>query len=331
MSFFIVKRAKTYSLLALLGVVCLAIISGWRTEGIDRENYLLMYEAVLSSEDMTVKLFFAKDVAFLLVISVANYFTTNPKLAFFLICLTSVATKYFAVKKMAPQYLLGFLVMYAIFLSPGLEFAAMRSGLAIGFLMLALVYSERLFIFIVFSLLTVASHITLLPVVLLAYRPVNELLARYKMLYVAIAVLISSTATVLIDLFPHGTDYLENQGTLFAYALPIIVFIVSQLVFFRFDKVSRIQLNASVFQFLKISKSVIYGLIAISFGISGVVVTASTRYLEVAWCLLLFSALILHRKSYLNLFGLLIFICFLFYLNIYRYTWMAIIDPATFG
>lgn len=323
----VIKRAKIFTLLALIGAIVLAFFAGWRDTGIDRENYLLIHEAVLSNKDMAVKLFYAKDVAFLIVIGIANYFTVNPKLAFFIICLISVATKYFAVKRIAPQYLLGFFVMYAIFLSPGLEFAAMRSGLAIGFLILALAYSERQFPFIVFSLLTALSHMTLLPAVLLAYRPVNELLTRHKILYVAIAVLISSTGTLLIDLFPRGDDYAQNQGTLFAYALPIITLIVSHLVFYRYDKVASIQSKAYVFHFLTISKSVIYGLIAIAFGISGVVVTASTRYLEVAWCLLLLSALILHRKSYLNFIGLLTLIIFLSYLNIYRFTWLAIIDP----
>lgn len=323
----IVNRTKIFGRLALLCVIALAIISGWRDVGIDRENYLLIYEAILSSEDLTVKLFYAKDVAFLLLVGLANYFNSNQKLAFLLICTISIATKYFAVKRMAPQYLLGFFVMYAIFLSPGLEFAAMRSGLAIGFLMLALAYSERLFLFIIFSLLTVASHMALLPAVLLAYRPVNELLARHKISYLIIAVLIFSTGTLLIDLFPHGADYAKNQGTLFAYVLPIVTLIISQLVFYRFDKISRIQQNTSLFQFLTISKVVIDGLIAIAFGISSVVVTASTRYLEVAWCLLLLSALILHRKTYANFVGLLILISFLSYLNIYRFTWLAIIDP----
>ncbi|MHB8950590.1 MAG: EpsG family protein [Rhodoferax sp.] len=327
MTTIVINRVKIFELLALIGTISLSFFSGWRVAGIDRENYLLIYDAVLSTEDLTVKLFYAKDVAFLLLIGLANYFTSNPKLAFLLVCTISVAAKYFAVKRMAPQHLLGFFVTYAIFLSPGLEFAAMRSGLAIGFLMLALAYSERLILFIVFSLLTVASHMALLPVVLLAYRPVNELFARYKILYVIIAVLISSTGTLLIDLFPHGDDYAENKGTLFAYTLPVIALIISKLVFYRFDKVSSIQSKASIFHFLTISKSVIYGLIAIAFGISGVVVTASTRYLEVAWCLLLFSALILHRKTYANFIGLLVLISFLSYLNIYRSTWLAIIDP----
>lgn len=323
----VTKRSKIFALLALIGTVALAFFSGWRDVGIDRENYLLMYAGILTSDDMVVKLFYAKDVAFLLLSGVASYFSEDPKLAFLLICLISVAAKYFAIMRIAPLYLLSYLVLYALFLSPGLEFAAMRGGLAIGFLMLTLAYSERLFPFIVFSLLTVASHMSLLPVILLVYRPVNELLARYKIGYVAIAIFTFAFAALLIALFPHGADYEENQGTLFAYVLPMTTLIISQLVFYRFDRVASIQPNTSTFQFLTIAKSVIYSLIAIAFGISSVVVTASTRYLEVAWCLLLLSALILYRKSYPSFVGLLVLISFLSYLNIYRFTWLAIFDP----
>lgn len=323
-----VSRTKIYSLLALFLVFSLAFISGWRDEGIDRDNYLMMHMMVSSSEGIAEKFFFAKDVTFLLLSTLGSYFREDAKLVFLLLCLISVAAKYFAVKKIAPRYLLGFLVMYAVFLSPGLEFSAMRGGLAIGFLMLALAYNKKLFPFIVFSLLTVASHMTLLPAVVLAYRPVNELLARYKIGYVAISVFTLLIAASLIALFPHGADYKENQGTLFAYALPIATLIISQLVFYRFERVASIQRMYPVFQFLTISKPVIYGLIAIAFGISGVVVTASTRYLEVAWCLLLLPALILHRKSYFSFVGLLVLIGFLSYMNIERFTWLAIIDPS---
>lgn len=319
---------KIYSALALLVVFILAFFSGWRDVGIDRENYLLMYAGVVSSDDFLEKFFFAKDAVFLLLSILASYFSEDAELAFLLICLTSIAAKYFAVKRIAPRYLLVFLVMYAVFLSPGLEFAAMRGGLAIGFFMLAMAYSERLFPFVVFSLLTVASHMTLLPAVLLAYRPVSELLARHKIVYVAIAVATLSVAASLIALFPHGADYEDNQGTILSYALPMVTLIISQLVFYRFKRVGSGQRLDPVLQFLTISKPVIYGLIAIAFGISGTIVTASTRYLEIAWCLLLLSALILHRKSLPGFFGLLALIAFLSYLNIYRFTWLEIVAPT---
>lgn len=327
MSTIVINRTKLYSLLAVLGVIALAFFSGWRDVGIDRENYLMMYKGILSSEDMAVAFFYAKDVTFLLLSSLASYFTEDAKLAFLFVCLLSVAAKYFAVREIAPRYLLVFLVVYAIFLSPGLEFAAMRGGLAIGFIMLALAYRERLFPFIVFSLVAVASHMTLLPAVLLAYRPVNVLLARYRIGYVAIAVLTALIGAQLIVLLPQGINYAENQGTLLAYALPMTTLIISQLVFYRFERVASAQRADTVLQFITIAKPVIYGLIAIAFGISSMVVSASTRYLEVAWCLLLLPALILYRRSLPNFVGLLAFICLLSYLNIQRFTWLAIIHP----
>ncbi len=77
--------------------------------GIDRENYLMMYEGVISAVDWDAKIYFAKDVGFLLFSHLANYFSEDAKLAFLLVCLTSIAAKYFAVKRIAPRHLLPFL------------------------------------------------------------------------------------------------------------------------------------------------------------------------------------------------------------------------------
>jgi hypothetical protein len=322
------KRVNLYSLLAIAGVLVLAFFSGWRDVGIDRENYLEMHAGILSSDDIAEKFFFAKDIVFLLASDLTSYLSDDARWVFLLVCFLSVMAKYFAVKKIAPQYLLPFLIAYAVFLSPGLEFAAMRGGLAIGFLMLALAYNHRFFLFSLFSLLTVASHMALLPVVLLAYRPVNELLARHKLGYVAVAITTLLAAASLIALFPHGLDYEDNQGSLFAYALPVATLLVSNFVFYQFDSATSAQKREPAFQFVEIAKPVIYGLIAIAFGISGLIVTASTRYLEISWCLLLLAALILCGKYVWSLVGLLMLIAFLSYLNVYRLTWMEILAPS---
>jgi hypothetical protein len=331
MNIIVIYRTKLITRLTfLIGVIPLAFFSGWSDEGFDRENYLIMYKGVVSNDDIAISFLYAKDITFLLFCNLANYYSPDAKLAFFLICFTSVAAKYFAVNRIAPRHLLSFLILYAIFLSPGLEFAAMRGGLAIGFFILALAYSERLFLFIVFSLLCVASHMTLLLAVLLAYHPVNKMLARHKIGYVAIALLMLLMSNQFVFLFPHGDDYEGNTGTLLAYAMPIATHIISQFVFFGFKETPSVQQKVLASQFLSVSKPVIYGLIAIAYGVVSTVVTASTRYLEITWCLLLLSALILYKKSFVNFVGLVALICFLSYVNNARSTWLAIINPELF-
>jgi hypothetical protein len=323
-----IKRTKIAEIFALTGAVALAVLSGWRDVGIDRANYVAMYHSIISSLDIQQKLLSAKDLTFLLLSTLANYFNEEPKLVFLFVCTLSIAAKYFAVKQIAPRCLLSFVLMYAVFLSPGLDFAAMRGSLAIGFLMLAVAYGHKLTTFVIFSFLTVSSHLPLLPAVLLAYRPLNKLLGRYIVGYVAIAVTTALIATSLITMLPRGADYEHNQGTIFAYSVPLVTFIITQFVFFRVENVIFTQRMDPVFQFLTLSKPIIYGLIAIAFGLSDTVVTASTRYLEITWCFLLLSALILYRKSFPNFIGLITLLGFLAYMNIKRFTWLAIIDPS---
>lgn len=322
------KRVNVYSLLASVSVLVFAFFSGWRDADIDLENYREMHAGMLSLEDIAGKVFSAKDVVFLLVNDLASYLSEDARLVVLLVCLFSVAARYFAVKKITPQLLLLFLIAYAVILAPGLEFAAMRGGLAIGFLMLALAGNNRFFPFVLFSLLTIASHMALLPVVLLAYRPLSEWLARHKLGYVVIAVIALLTIASLIALFPHGIDYEDNQGPLLTYALPLVTLSAAIFVFHQSEIATGAQQRDSALQFVEISKPVIYGLIAIEFDISGLIVTAGTRYLNIARCLRLLSALILCGKYVASLIGFLMLFVFLSYLNVFRLTWTEIVAPS---
>lgn len=327
MNLFIISRTKIYSILTVGGVILLAAISGWKVDGLDRSNYLSMLRMVELSDGFTEKLFFAKDTTFLLITIFSGYFSDDVRVVFLLVCSISIFTKYFAIKTISIQHLLPFFLLYAIFLTPGLEFAAMRGGLAIGFLILALIYFDKYFLFFTFSLLAIASHIAMAPVIIMAYRPINKFLENNKIAYVIIFVFVLMIGEKLIAFFPHGSDYKSNRGTVFSYALPMATLIISQLIFYRFEKAASIQSEKCVLEFLKILKPVIYGLIAIAFGISGIVVTASTRYLEIAWFLLLLPALVLYKKTLPNFLGLLAWIALLLYINIQRSTWLAIIYP----
>lgn len=322
------SRRRLFLLLALIGSIFLAYLSGWREVGIDRDNYFEMYRGVITSEEWAIKLWYAKDVMFLLIATVSNYFSEDAKWAFFIICLFSVVTKYLAIRRIAPRYTLGFILMYAVFLSPGLEFAAMRGALAIGFLMLALSYRNKKLPCVLFSLLAMASHISSLLALVFVLGRVNELLTKHKVGYVVIAIGISLLGTILLELFTYGADYENNQGTVFAYSEPLATLFIAILLFYRADKICIQRSDDSVYQFIASSRPVVYGLIAIAFGISAVVVTAATRYLEISWCLMLFASIVLFNKSYINLLGGLLLLTFLSYINILRVTWLAILYPS---
>lgn len=325
---FTCSRRRLFLLLAFLGSVLLAYLSGWREVGIDRYNYLQMYSGVITNSEWAIKLWYAKDVMFLLIATGSNYFSEDAKWAFFIVCFFSVTTKYLAVKRVAPQYTLGFIVAYAVFLAPGLEFAAMRGALAIGFLMLALSFRDEKLPRLVFSLLAVASHISSLVALVFLFDKVQQLLIKNKILYVAIIFGTSLLGTILLGLFPRGANYDNNQGTIFAYTEPFATLIIAVLIFYRADKICILYPDDLVYRFIAKLRPAIFGLIAFAFGISSVVVTAATRYLEISWCLMLLCAVVLFRRSYINLLGGILFLAFLSYINVRRLTWLAIISPG---
>ena len=319
------------SVIAVLITIVLAVFSGWREVGIDRSNYIAMYNGVLSSNDLVVKLWYAKDVFFLIITSISDYFSEDVRLAFLLICTLSIFLKYFYIRKIACKYTLLFIFSYALFLAPGLEFAAMRGGLAIGFMMLALIYRNRVIQFVFFSILAISAHISIIPFVLLSIPYINRVFSKYKWTYIGLFLAIFLSASVLLDLFPHGADYENNQGTVFSLSEPLATLCIAWLVFFRIEQTMRSNIEDELYKNILYIRQLVYGLIAIAFGLAAVVVTASTRYLEISWCLLLIVSIVMYRKTYFNMLGFGLLIALLTYLNIVRFTWLAIVNPALFS
>jgi hypothetical protein len=321
------SRIQLSLIIALSCAIALAIFSGWREVGIDRANYLDMYEGVISNEDWSIRLWYAKDILFLASAMFSNYIGDEPRIAFLIICSLSTFLKYYSIRKIAPQYTLPFILLYAVFLAPGLEFAAMRGALAIGFFMLAVAYSDQKIRFTLLSALTGMAHMTAALPIIFAIRPINIFLSKHKSSFIAICIGVSLSATALLNIFPHGIDYEGNHGTLLAYSEPLATLFITWLVFFGLDKVSALHPMDKTFKYLRVIRPIVYCLIAIAFGISGVVVTAATRYLEISWCFLLLVSIVMFKKSLINKLGGLILLFFLTYINMIRLTWLAIASP----
>lgn len=322
------NASRVYLIIGFLLSLSLGYIAGWRDFGLDRGDYIEMYNNILSTDEWEIRLWFAKDVLFLTVTLASNYFSDDPKLAFLVICILSMLLKYLSVRRLAPKYTLSYIFLYTIFLAPGLEFAAIRGGLAIGFFMIALSYRDRIFHFLILSVLTCLSHISTLLIVILPVRKFNEFLSKHNWSYALVTLIISLSSSLLLGAFPHGEDYENNRGTIFAYSEPLVTLIIAWLILYRLVPVSKQNINDPVLQQLLILRPIIYCLIAIAFGITGGVVTAATRYLEISWCLLLLAAIGMCNKSYVNMLGGLLFLAFLAYVNIIRLTWLAIIIPS---
>ena len=155
-------------------------IAGWRDDLFDRQNYVFMFEQIAAADELEIKLMYAKDLSFLLFSLIGSCINPDPKFTFFCICFVSFFTKFFAVEKIPKFNLTLFILFYVILLSPGLEFAAIRSGLAIGFAILAVVYRSKKIEFNIFMFCSFISHASLVVVLPFSINLINNYLRKNK-------------------------------------------------------------------------------------------------------------------------------------------------------
>jgi len=200
----------------------LALLAGFRTGGFDYEEYLLNIESVQAAagEDWTTRLFFAKDPLFLFIIELAATFTENPRPVFLAVAVISVFTKVAATAAI-PRRRTYFLAVYTVFLAPGLEFAAIRAGMAIGFLMLALCAVSRWRSG--WAVMAILGHYSV------AMAWMGRLLSTHRLITTLILALALPLALPLFHAFgqddPRYSTYFENPGTLAALALPVLTLV----------------------------------------------------------------------------------------------------------
>jgi hypothetical protein len=202
----------------LLGMV-LAVLAGSRTGGFDYDDHVGLIEAVrsLAGEDLTLQLLAAKDPLFFLFIRAAGWLGEDARIVFALVAVVGVGAKVAASRAVRGRRTL-LIALYALLLSPGLEFAAIRAGLAVGLAMWALSLMSRGTVML--TLLSVLGHASMLVVAL------GRLLQRYRAVMLAISVLampllLHWSAEWFGDSDRFG-QYQENIGSAGALLLPLV-------------------------------------------------------------------------------------------------------------
>jgi len=318
-------------------ILYISFVIGSRELGFDYEEYVFMFDRYISSrsqgDTFLESLYIVKDPLIAVLIEASSFFGGGEVLIFTLIAFVSLLTKLFAVKVLASEKIFLFFIFYLILLMPGLEYAAIRSALGIGFLMLALSYYDKKIFVSLFSILAVLSHISMVIPLLFILRPVRFFLLKHRLIsFLIILFIIAFFSTGVLLLFPQGYQYTENPGTINAYAPPLLSLFIYYLVFsgskFLNNDTVDFRINA-----------VVLGLIYSSFAFVHDSVTISTRLLEVAYVLILVFTLRQLRFNLdfisdkgkfvisLNAVGLMVFLLYLVYLNIYRGTWSVFLGP----
>jgi hypothetical protein len=311
---------------ALLLAIALSIICGSRDGGFDYEEYKLAFDAIhlWSEAEWSGVLLVAKDPGVVAIVNIAYWFSDTYFSAFFLMAVSGFVPKT-VVSFMLPKFKTLFLALYALFLSPGLEFAAIRSAVGIGFLGLAVLslcafrYRAALF------MISVGFHISLLPGFLLLIKRFWRIASSNFWFSPLIAILITLAGVGLIkELFESRN---LEPGTLFAPFFPVItlgaLFLFSRQKFVFNNTVESDRYRASI------ASATLFSSMAMIMAIP--VAVASIRLLEVSFFFGVFSMIIAiarNKLSGLSIMALVFMVLILILINISRMTWATMAQAS---
>ena len=306
---------------SLLIVVVMFGFAAFRRGGYDYDQYIEMVRVMHNIDLSSFGLLFlnAKDPVFGAIVWIIGIFSAIPEHVFYFNILLAVLLKLIFAFKWPRNGAL-FLGFYAIFLSPGLEFAAVRTAVALGFFCLAIQWAAIRTTRYLSMILAILSHISILPVVLLGVslnRPRKSMKwAFFLLLAVGGNIIFSMIGSLPIT---RGSDYVGATGTWISLLPPLLNLAI---LMFSFPGKQPLEAESSRFCY----DQLIYLSIALTFisiGTARPVAVVSGRILEIVWFLMLvvFIRSGLVAKNRKTLVGFIAFLISIGISNIQRDVW----------
>lgn len=323
---FLWPRADSYS--AILLAIIVSLVCGFRGDGFDYEEYLSMISGIrsLSSEGFLIAFLTAKDPGIAAVVIFSTWISDTDIAVFLSMAILGFLPKVF-VALLLPKNKTLFVALYALFLAPGLEFAALRSAVGIGFLGLAILAGFAVYVRSVLFLCSVVFHASLLPGVLLLFKRYWSFSFSHFWFTPLIALLILLIGNDLIKIVFESRG--ARPGTIFAPFFPLIT--LGGIFFFTRQRFVFATKNESDRYRRSIVAAVLFAAMALVMAMP-LAVTA-IRLLEISYFFILFAIVITAARNRLNALSLLavsFFIIVLVITNTSRMTW-AVMAQTSFG
>ncbi|MEI6146650.1 MAG: EpsG family protein [Methylococcales bacterium] len=305
----------------------LSFICGFRLGGSDYENYTIMINEIHKMNDTNAEwsdvISAAKDPGIAYVIKIANLYNTSDTTVFILMALMGFMTKSAVAILVIPKNKTLFIALYALFLAPGLEFAAIRSAVGLGFLALSITSTAALRYKISLFLIAIFFHFSVILGGIFLFNPIKKLFFNnlfIGFLITVLAYLLWSNMAIYMNEWRKLDDL--DKGTNLVFILPLCALVFQytfsrqQFVFYNENKLNQYK---SV-----ISTAILFNLIAVTLSTSVAVI--STRCLEISLFFNLMGIIIsFSSKKKLNNLSIIsayTFFLFLAVINIYRGTWL---------
>ena len=321
----IVKKIKFYQIASIFLLFLLAIISGNRMGGFDYEPYLLMIRYVQEVDGIFAKILVAKDPMFGAIVSFVDpIYSSDYVKVFLFISMLAFITKVSFIWELKRS--ITFAVLYALLLSPSLDFAAIRALLGMGFLIVFLNYysKKQLLVSLVFAFLSIASHISMVLPILLSFSLIKVHYEKHKYMFVSLFFVCTLFTKPIFSLFKNTSTYIDVGGTLLGY-FPIIFLILNLIIYFELVKG---EINTE-FNEIVIYVSLILAVFALAMLHNVIVISA--RYMQISQMLFLVALCsanfrLTKNKMLLWLLSLILFSIPLIQRNISLQLWQSVMD-----
>lgn len=260
----------------------LAACAGLSTQGFDYQEYVTIIENTrqMAGQPLALQLVAAKDPIFLLIIRLAGAITDDLQLVFIIVAILAVGTKVLATAALPGRRTM-YLSLYAVFIAPGLEFAAIRAALALGLVMVAYLVARRVAWRAWWVALGLASHLSVLFIV------AGRLWPRWRRQMLAGLLVAGPLGLPWVMSFAADDaryfQYLSNTGTPLALVLPVSTLVTLMLL----ARSARGHLPAQHVVFSEDGLAATRFVVVTSVLLALPIVTASTRVMELAWVFML--------------------------------------------
>lgn len=315
-----VTSTRQVKVTLVLLALSFAAAAGLRTGGFDYHEYVDLIETLRTNEhlDYLVRLYVAKDPLFLAFVDLTSLLEFNDTTSVFvLFAASSLAARFFSSLSLE-RWAVAYLGTYILLLSPALELAAMRAGLAISLILCALAYRHAALARVSLAILAALSHISVLPAaaLLVMFKRVPNSRLQILVYGSTVAALTLIGTNFLADL-TRAEGLANNRGNVTALLLPSLTLAVFA-AHLRLTQASDLRIHALAGLF-----------IALSLGSVLPAVTISIRLLEIGWCLMHYG-MFLDLRDARNcsqqrplLHTLLAFLSMLMIANVLRSTWVT--------
>lgn len=308
-----IEKQHIYLFFCVFFLFCFSVFSGLRENSIDYSEYIIMIRNTLSGDTLFEKMTLAKDPLFGLIVHFVNpEKEIDYKYVFLWIAILGFISKSLVLPELKGHLFL-FIVLYVLLLSPGLDFSAIRAMLALSFFAAAIGFksSNKNVLYVIFSILSVLSHISLIAAVLISSNWVLRMLRKYTWQAVLFGVILISQSKEVLGGFANTSTYINNSGTIFAFFSPL--FFLASIIFYRYFIKGDDEAEERVFGRITFDISFVLSIVALT--LTPIVVVASFRIMEIGQFVFLLTICSTPLKSHLN--TLSKYICFVFVLLLY--------------